>query len=81
MRQLLLDDLGPVSKNLIQNGSGHGSETVAAHFFLVDFHASHGRENGVVTHGSVATTSAGEDVLPTPGEGVHDVQDLQRLCR
>lgn len=73
MRQLLLNNLGPVSKNLIQNGSGFCFEPVAAHFFLVDFHASYGREAGVVIHRAVSTARAGEEVLPMPGKGIYCV--------
>ena len=79
--ELLFNDLRPVSKNFIQDRSGHRSESVATHFFFIDFHAPQGREDGVVTHGAVPAASAWEDVIPTPSEGVHGAQNLECLSR
>ena len=58
MSELMLDVVWSNLKNVLENGPCYRSEAVAGHRSLIDAHGPHGSENGVVAHGSRATSSA-----------------------
>src|SRR5271157_1549769 len=80
MSKLVLDEIGADAQHFVKNRPCHRPEAVPAHFILVDSHASHRGENGVVAHRSSVTPRAWKDKASVASEGVQFEQDFHGLA-
>ena len=79
MGELVFDEIGADAEHFIQNHPCHRPEAVPAHLFLVDSHASHGSENGVVAYWSLVRPCPRKCKATAAGERVQFAQNFQGL--
>ena len=81
MCQLVFDEVRAKVHHFIEEDSGHGSETMPAHFLFADFHSRHGGKYGVVAHEFITprVSCIGENIAAISSQGVWLSPDVYSL--